>query len=285
MPQRQSTVDSCGKKTMPRGGAYQQARELVEANLSSVMQKLIVLSGKGGVGKTAMSVNMAVTLADSGHKVCILDTDIHGPNVLRLLNLQGRMPDVKGNRIIPLPFSDNLSVVSSAFMLASEDSPLIWRGPLKVAAIQQFLANVEWGELDYLVVDSPPGTGDEPLTVAQLVPQPVSAVLVTTPQLVAIDDVRKAVGFCNRVNLPIAGIIENMSGMSCPHCGGQIDLYKRGGARTAAAEAGVPFLGEVPFDPGMVVTSDKGVPFVREFPDSPSAIVVKEVVSQLPTPD
>jgi Mrp family chromosome partitioning ATPase len=270
---------------MPKGSAFQQARELVEANLSGVNQKLIVLSGKGGVGKTALSVNIAVTLADTGRRVCLLDTDIHGPNVLRLLNLQGRMPDVKGARIVPLPFSDRLSVVSAAFMLASEDSPMIWRGPLKVAAIQQFLANVEWGEIDYLIIDSPPGTGDEPLTVAQLVPPPASAVLVTTPQLVAIDDVRKAVGFCKRVGLAIAGIIENMSGMSCPHCGGQIELYKRGGARVAAAETAIPFLGEVAFDPGMVITSDKGVPFVREFPDSPSAAAIKQIVNQLPVPD
>ncbi len=270
---------------MPRNGAFQQARELVKNNLSSVRQKLIVLSGKGGVGKTAMSVNIAVSLAGQGFRVCLLDTDIHGPNVLRLLNLQGRMPDVKENRIVPLPFSDNLSVVSSAFMLASEDSPLIWRGPLKVAAIRQFLANVVWGEIDYLIVDSPPGTGDEPLTVAQLVPPPVSAVLVTTPQLVATDDVRKAAGFCNRVGLPVAGIIENMSGMSCPHCGGQIDLYKRGGARVAAAEVGMPFLGEVAFDPRMVVTSDKGTPFITEFPDAPAAIAVKEIVAKLPVPE
>jgi ATP-binding protein involved in chromosome partitioning len=267
---------------MPRGGSFQQARELVEANLSSVSQKLVVLSGKGGVGKTAMSVNISVSLADRGCKVCLLDTDIHGPNVLRLLNLQGRMPEVRDNRIVPLPFSETLSVVSSAFMLTSEDSPLIWRGPLKVAAIQQFLTNVEWGGVDYLVVDSPPGTGDEPLTVAQLLPPPAAAVLVTTPQQVATDDVRKAVGFCNRVGLPIAGMVENMSGMSCPHCGGQIDLYKRGGGRLAAAELGVPFLGEVPFDPAMVIASDKGVPFVREFPDSPAARAIAGIVAQLP---
>lgn len=267
---------------MPKGGSFQQARELVKASLSGVRQKLVVLSGKGGVGKTAMSVNIAVSLALRGGRVCLLDTDIHGPNVLRLLNLQGRMPDVRENKIIPLPFSDTLSVVSSAFMLASEDSPLIWRGPLKVAAIQQFLANVEWGELDYLVVDSPPGTGDEPLTVAQLLPPPAAAILVTTPQLVAIDDVRKAISFCNRVELPIAGLIENMSGMNCPHCGGLVDLYKRGGGRMAAAELGVSFLGEVPFDPAMVIASDKGVPFVREFADSPAARAIGEIVAQLP---
>jgi Mrp family chromosome partitioning ATPase len=270
---------------MPKGGAFQQAREIVKASLAGVRQKLIVLSGKGGVGKTAMSVNIAATLASRGHGVCLLDTDIHGPNVLRLLNLQGRMPEVREGRISPLPFSDNLSVVSSAFMLASEDSPLIWRGPLKVAAIQQFLANVDWGEIDYLIVDSPPGTGDEPLTVAQLVPPPVSAILVTTPQLVATDDVRKAAGFCSRVGLSIAGIIENMSGMSCPHCGKQIDLYKRGGARVTAADLGIPFLGEVAFDPAMVVTSDKGVPFVLEFPEAPAAVSIAEIASQLPVPE
>jgi Mrp family chromosome partitioning ATPase len=194
-----------------------------------------------------------------------------------MLHLQERKPDIGNNLILPLPYSGNLSVVSPSFMLPSEDTPIIWRGPMKASAIRQFFTSVKWGELDYLIVDSPPGTGDEPLSVAQLMPQPAHAILVTTPQEVAIDDARRATAFCRRASLPIAGMVENMSGMACPHCGKPIDIYKRGGGRKAAAELGLNFLGEVPFDPRMVVASDKGVPFVSEFPESIAAKSISDI--------
>ncbi len=267
---------------MPGHASLQKLKQQVEASLAGVRQKLVILSGKGGVGKTSLAVNLSVALADSGAKVCLLDTDLHGPNVVRLLHMQGRVPEVSNNRIRPIAFSPDLGVVSPAFMHAVQDTPVIWRGPMKSVAIHRLLVDVQWGKLDYLVVDSPPGTGDEPLTVAQMLAPPAAAILVTTPQEVAVDDVRKAAGFCRRVGLPVAGMIENMSGMVCPHCGGQVNLYKRGGGRIAAADLGIPFLGEIPFDPGMVVVSDKGVPFVREFSDTPAGAAIREIAGRLP---
>jgi Mrp family chromosome partitioning ATPase len=267
---------------MPDNTGLQKLKEQVALNLGDVNQKLIILSGKGGVGKTSLAVNLSTALADSGRKICLFDTDIHGPNVLRLLGLQERMPEISNERIIPLPFSENLSVVSPAFMLPAKDTPLIWRGPMKAAAIRQFFLGVEWGKLDCLIIDSPPGTGDEPLSVAQMIPPPAAAVLVTTPQEIALDDVRKAISFCQQVHLEIVGVIENMSGMSCPHCGEQINIYKRGGGKKTAAELGLLFLGEIPFDPALVVASDKGVPFVREFADTPAAQAIKEIAAKLP---
>lgn len=269
---------------MSESGGPHPVNDQIAASLAGVRQKFIILSGKGGVGKTALSVNLSVVLADSGKKVALLDVDFHGPNIPRLLHLTGRLPQINNRRIIPLSFSENLSVVSPAFMLAGRDSPIIWRGPMKASAIRQFLTQVRWGELDYLVVDSPPGTGDEPLTVAQLVPPPIKALLVTTPQEVATDDVRKAAAFCRRVELPIIGVIENMSGMACPHCGREVALYKKGGGKLAAADLGLHFLGAIPFDPAMVVASDKGVPFVREFADAPAAQAIMDIASRLPVP-
>lgn len=267
---------------MPVSDSLQKIREQVAASLSCVNRKLLVLSGKGGVGKTSLAVNLSLALSGPDRTACLLDTDIHGPNVLRLLGLQERMPEITSGRIRPLPFSENLSVVSPAFMMPAKDTPLIWRGPMKTAAIRQLFLGVEWGKLDFLVIDSPPGTGDEPLTVAQIIPPPAAAILVTTPQEIALDDVRKAVAFCRRVDLKIAGIIENMSGMACPHCGGQINIYKRGGGKTAASELGITFLGEIPFDPAIVIASDKGVPFVNEFADTPATRAIKDIASKLP---
>ena len=267
---------------MSENNPIDRIRNQTGKSLSNVGQRIIILSGKGGVGKTSLSVNLAASFADKGKKACILDIDIHGPNVLRLLHLQQQTPEIIENRIVPLPYSDNLSVVSHASIGSYGDEPAIWRGPIKSSVIRQLITNVEWGNLDCLIIDAPPGTGDETLTIAQLVPPPISALLVTTPQDVAIDDVKKAAAFCNKVGLPIVGIVENMSGMICPQCSHHIDLYKKGGGKIAAAELGISFLGEIPFDPQMVVSSDKGVPFVLEFGNSPAAMKIKELVSKLP---
>jgi Mrp family chromosome partitioning ATPase len=225
------------------------------------------MSGKGGVGKTSTSVNLAMALADKGFDVGIMDVDLHGPDVPRMLGLTG-MPDVNSKRKLnPMRFSENLSAISMESFLPQRDDAVIWRGPLKFSAIRQFIADVEWGDLDFLIIDSPPGTGDEPLTVAQQIPDS-RAVIVTTPQEVALADVRKSINFCRTVKLEIFGLVENMSGLHCPHCGEMIDLFGAGGGERTAREMNIPFLGRIPMDPRMVACGDSGVSFQRSYPDS-----------------
>ncbi len=225
--------------------------------LDKIKNKIIVMSGKGGVGKTSISVNLAIALANSGHKVGIMDVDLHGPDVPRMLGLEG-MPELNSNnKLNPMKYSQNLSAISIESFTPGKDDAIIWRGPLKYAAIRQFIGDVDWGELDFLVIDSPPGTGDEPLTVAQIIAD-AKAVIVTTPQEVALADVRKSINFCKTVKMEIFGLIENMSGLSCPHCGEMIDLFGSGGGERTAREAGIRFLGSIPFDPKVVACGDSG---------------------------
>ena len=229
----------------------------VKASLSKIKNKIIVMSGKGGVGKTSTSVNLAIALANAGHRVGIMDVDLHGPDVPRMLGLEG-MPELNSNnRLNPMKYSQNLSAISIESFTPGKDDAIIWRGPLKFAAIRQFIGDVDWGELDFLVIDSPPGTGDEPLTVAQIIGD-ARAVIVTTPQEVALADVRKSINFCRTVKMEIFGLIENMSGLSCPHCGEMIDLFGSGGGERTAREAGIRFLGSIPFDPRVVACGDSG---------------------------
>jgi len=220
---------------------------------------LMVLSGKGGVGKTTVAVNLASALAH-GHRVGLLDADLHGPNVPKMLGLEGAILRVQNNKILPAVTPDNLLVVSLEFALPSADAPVIWRGPLKMKAIQQFVEDVDWGELDLLVVDLPPGTGDEPLSVAQLLAPVDGALIVATPQEVAILDARKAVNFAREVGVQKIGVVENMAGLRCPHCGGEIKLFGEGGAEKMAKEMGIEFLGRLPFFPEVVAAGDKGKP-------------------------
>ena len=227
------------------------------AFLATIETKYLVMSGKGGVGKSTVAVNLAAALASSGRKVALIDTDFHGPNTLKMLGLEGQRMSQENNKLIPLKYSDNLQVVSVSSLIGSPDAAIVWRGPMKTGVIRQFLTEVAWEPFDVLVIDSPPGTGDEPLTVAQTITD-ARAVIVTTPQEVAILDVRKSVTFCKQLELPIAGIIENMSGFACPHCGENIDLFKTGGGKKAAEEMGVPFLGAIPFDPQVVIAGDDG---------------------------
>lgn len=227
-----------------------------------VSHVILVLSGKGGVGKSTVAVNLAQALAGKGLEVGILDLDIHGPNVPKMLGIEDRKLVAEGSRIEPVKVTGNLSVISMAFLLENPDTPVVWRGPMKMSAIRQFLDEVNWGHLDYLVVDLPPGTGDEALTIAQLAPNVSGAVIVTTPQDVAVMDATKAVRFVQKLDLPVLGIIENMSGLSCPHCGGAIDLFGTGGGKKAAEELDVPFLGAIPIDPAMVKAGDEGRPYV-----------------------
>ncbi|HVP96646.1 Mrp/NBP35 family ATP-binding protein [Methanoregula sp.] len=235
-----------------------------------VRHVILVLSGKGGVGKSTVAVNLASVLAGHGRKVGLLDLDFHGPNIPKMLGIENQRPAVLKNSIEPVRVTGNLAVMSMAFLLPDTSSPVVWRGPMKMTAIRQFLAEVNWGALDYLVVDLPPGTGDEALTIAQLAPNVRGAVIVTTPQDVAVMDATKAVKFIEKLDLPVLGIIENMSGMVCPHCKGTVDVFGEGGGKKAAEDLGVPFLGAIPLDPELVRAGDAGRPFILRHTGSPT---------------
>ncbi len=248
--------------------------------LARIKNRILVFSGKGGVGKTTVAANLAMVLSQKGEKVGLLDVDIHGPNVAKMLGVEDKTLEVTPEIIKPVQVNENLKLVSMSFLLQSPDLPVIWRGPMKMKVIQQFLGDVDWGELGWLIIDSPPGTGDEPLSVAQLIPA-TGAIIVTTPQDVSVLDSRKAVIFALKLNLKILGIIENMSGMACPHCGQRIDLFKVGGGEQAARELGVPFLGRIPIDPQIVISGDGGEPFAVSEPGSEAAMAFQEIVDKI----
>lgn len=266
-------------QTVPRD-SVEEGVQLEEA-LARIRHKIVVMSGKGGVGKSTVAVSLALTLAKQGHKVGVMDVDIHGPDVAKLLGVEHEHIRGDGRRMKPVVVNENLSAMSMAFLLESTDSPVIWRGPIKAATIRQFLGNVAWGDLDYLVIDLPPGTGDEPLSVAQLIPEGAWAVVVTTPQDLALLDSRKAVRFAEKLDMEVAGVIENMSGLICPHCGKQIDLFKTGGGERAAEELGVPFLGRIPIDPEVVRAGDAGIAYVVNEPDKPAPEALWEITGHL----
>ena len=252
-------------QTQGKGQKDQDAS--VKASLDKIKNKFIVLSGKGGVGKTSTSVNLAIALARKGFKVGIMDVDLHGPDVPRMLGLKGMLDLSKNNKLNPMSYSENLKAVSIESLIASKDDAIIWRGPLKYSAIQQFIGEVEWGELDFLIIDSPPGTGDEPLTVAQTISD-AKAIIVTTPQEVSLADVRKSISFCKTLKMEIFGLVENMSGFACPHCNEMIDLFGTGGGEKTAREAGIRFLGKIPFDQNVVACGDDGASFQEKYADS-----------------
>jgi len=236
----------------------------LKKNISNIKRKLMVISGKGGVGKTTISVNLAYALALKGYKVGLLDVDIHGPNVVKLLGIDNeRLTGGGDSKINPIKLSDNLKVISTASMIENSDTPVIWRGPLKMKIINQFLRDVNWGELDYLIIDSPPGTGDEPLSVVQLIKDLSGVIVVTTPQEVAMLDSRKSIQFARQLNIPYIGIIENMSGFICPYCSKEINLFGKGGGEKAASELGIDFLGDIPIDKEIVDLSDSGKAFIK----------------------
>jgi len=246
-----------------------------------VKHVILVLSGKGGVGKSTVSANLATALSAHGKNVGLLDLDLHGPSIPKMLGIEGQRLTVLGKTMEPVHITGNLSVISMGLLLPDASTPVIWRGPMKIAAIQQFLNEVNWGSLDYLIVDLPPGTGDEALTIIQLAPNVRGAVIVTTPQDVAVIDAVKAVKFIEKLGLPVIGIIENMSGMVCPGCGEKIDLFGRGGGETAARELGVPFLGAIPLDPAMVKAGDEGRPYVLRHADTPAWKAMDAVMENL----
>ncbi|MCE5296623.1 MAG: Mrp/NBP35 family ATP-binding protein [Euryarchaeota archaeon] len=257
--------------------------------LAQIKHKIIIMSGKGGVGKSTVATNLAMSLAMRGYETGILDVDITGPNVPKMLGVEDAplMADDEG--IFPVEVTPHLKAISMAFLISDKDAPVVWRGPAKMGAIRQFLTDVNWGKLDYLVIDLPPGTGDEPLSIAQLIPEADGAVIVTTPQDVALLDSRKSVMFAKKLGLPVLGVIENMSGFKCPHCGERIDLFKMGGGEKAAKDLGVPFLGRIPIDMAMVPAGDDGRPVVLGAPESEGAVAfqliadkLKETVESLP---
>jgi ATP-binding protein involved in chromosome partitioning len=259
--------------------AEQEAK--VKNNLGNITHKLFVLSGKGGVGKSTVSVHLSIALAEKGYKVGLLDSDIHGPSTPKILGIEQKKPKGFEGGIYPVEATPNLRVMSMAFLLQDKDSPVIWRGPLKMAALKQFIGDVSWGKLDFLIVDLPPGTGDEPLSIAQLIPESDGAIIVTTPQDVALVSVRKSINFVKKMDKKIIGIIENMSGFTCPHCGKTVDIFKTGGGKKASEDFGIPFLGKIPLDPEIVQTGDAGKPFLSNNNPSEAAQAFQQIVNNI----
>jgi len=275
---------SAGGSNADQQAAMAQQENAITRSLGKIKNKILVMSGKGGVGKSTVSVNLALGLARKGHQVGLMDVDLHGPDVVRMLNLKGVVePPASPEALVPpLKYNDNLKVVSIEYMMQNRDEAIIWRGPLKIQAIRQFVADMDWGDLDYLIIDAPPGTGDEPLSIAQTIPN-VKAVVVTTPQKVALADVRKSINFCKTVKMEIVGVVENMSGLVCPYCNETVDVFKTGGGEEVAREFELVFLGKIPMDPRVVVAGDDGEPYLSSDADSPATQAFADVVTAIET--
>ena len=260
-----------------------EQEEKLKVRMKKVGHKIAVISGKGGVGKSTVTVNLAVAFAMHGHaeRVGILDADIHGPSVPKIMGLTGQRLQAGPPGIFPATGTLGIKVVSMEFLLPDENAPVIWRGPLKMTAIRQFLSDIVWGDLDFLLIDLPPGTGDEPLSVAQLLPEMDGVVIVTIPSEVSQIVVKKAVTFARKLSLPIIGIVENMSGFVCPKCGAKIDIFRSGGGQKISEELGTPFLGSVPIDQKVCEDSDKGRPFIMEHSGSPASKAFMEIVKRI----
>ncbi len=242
--------------------ANQDLNERLKQNMSNIKHKILILSNKGGVGKSSVSVNLSCALSERGYQVGLLDADLHGPSVAKMLGFDGQRLVGNDGLIEPINARKNLKAVSMASLIEGEDTPLVWRGPLKGVALKQLIGEVNWGKLDFLIIDSPPGTGDEPLSICQLIPDLDGGVIVTTPQEIALTDSRKCIKFLKDINIPIIGIIENMSGFQCPNCGEKIDLFMTGGGKKAAEDYQIPFLGDIPIDIQIVKAGDHGFPFI-----------------------
>jgi len=270
-----SQIDENKRKQM------QVEQEQIRQRVKKIKHQILILSGKGGVGKSTVAVNLAISLSLSGKSVGLLDIDIHGPSIPKILNLEGKSIEAAGDTILPVEMAGKLKVMSIGFLLRGNNDAVIWRGPLKYQMIKQFLKDVDWGTLDFLVVDSPPGTGDEPLSIVQLLENADGAVIVTTPQEVALSDVRKCITFCRNLNLPVLGVLENMSGFVCPKCGQKTDIFKSGGGQEMANQMNVPFLGRIPIDPQIVQSCDAGQPYVYHYSRSETAKAFKKAMQPL----
>lgn len=279
MVQIQSSMDAANQTANPKA-ALDAA---VQVSLQKIKYKFIIMSGKGGVGKSSSAVNLAIALSNMGARVGLLDVDLHGPDIPRMLGLSGLLEMNEKEQLLPKQYSQHLSAVSVESLTQGKDDAIIWRGPVKYSVIQQFIGQVAWGELDFLLIDAPPGTGDEPLTIAQTI-KDAQAVIVTTPQEVSLADVRKSINFCNVVKMPVFGLIENMSGLACPHCNCHIDLFGKGGGERTAKQMDVAFLGAIPFDPEMVACGDAGVAFQSKHADSPVTKAYRAVAEKMMAP-
>jgi len=278
---------SCGEascasrqQAAPQHAAPAQDDAKLKARLNRIRRKVIVMSGKGGVGKSTVAVNLAMSAMLAGQRVGLLDVDLHGPSVPTMLGLVGYRLEGGEDGMLPVEVG-GLKVLSVGFLLQNNDDPVIWRGPMKMGVIRQFIEDVEWGDLDLLVIDVPPGTGDEPLSVCQLIPELEGAVIVTTPQKVAAADVRKSINFCKELGVKVLGVIENMSGFVCPKCGEVTPILRANGGRVMADEMGVPFLGSIPIDPLVAESGDEGKAFVESAASSPAAGAFREIVREL----
>ncbi|MHA1238384.1 MAG: Mrp/NBP35 family ATP-binding protein [Candidatus Odinarchaeia archaeon] len=257
--------------------------EKIKAQLKNIKHKIVVMSGKGGVGKSTFTVNLAVAFASKGYEVGILDGDLHGPCVPKMLGLEGAKPAVSPIGVLPLRGPLGIKVMSIEFFLPTSDQPVIWRGPLKMAALRQFFADVVWEKLDYLFIDLPPGTGDEPLSIMQMIPDLDGVIIVTAPSKVSALVVKKAINMAKKLNIPVIGVVENMSGFVCPNCGAKYDILGSGGGEEAAKDMNIPFLGKVPIDPSIAQNADLGLPFVLNNPDSIATKSFQQVVSKIET--
>ncbi|MBO4287842.1 MAG: Mrp/NBP35 family ATP-binding protein [Kiritimatiellae bacterium] len=275
-----STCSSAGGCSHQHGPSEADLR--LAERLSHIGKVILVMSGKGGVGKSTVAVNLAVAAAKTGKRVGLLDIDVHGPSVPTMLGLEGKQLFSTEAGIEPIE-AEGVRVISVGFLLDNQDDPVVWRGPMKISVIRQFLEGVAWGDLDLLVIDAPPGTGDEPLTALQLVPRDMAgAVIVTTPQRVASVDVRKSVSFCKQLEIPVLGVIENMSGFVCPHCGKLTPILRQGGGKALAEDMDVPFLGSIPIDPAVTDAGDNGRPFAGDAENpSPVSSAFREIVSKI----
>ena len=255
----------------------------IRINMAKIKHKIVIISGKGGVGKTTIAVNLAMSLASIGLRVGILDVDITGPNVNKMLGISPEIRprvDSDAKKFYPVDGPLNTKVVSMAFLLQDSDTPVIWRGPMKMGAVRQFLGDAHWGDLDYLICDLPPGTSDETLDILQLIPDE-NVIVVSTPQEVAIMDARKTIAMAKTMNRYVLGIIENMSGFKCPHCNEYIDLYPPGGAEKASKDFNIKFLGKIPFEVEVGQQGDQGLPFVLKYPNRESSKAFKAIVAKI----
>lgn len=264
--------------------ALAEQNQRLKTRMNKIKHKLAVISGKGGVGKSTVTVNLAAAFAAQGlpGSVGVLDADIHGPCVPKMLGLKGqKLVGGPAGIIFPVTGQHGLKVVSMDFLLPNDEAPVIWRGPLKMRVIQQFLSDIMWGELDFLLIDLPPGTGDEPLSVMQLIPDIDGVIIITMPSEVSQAVVKKAVTFAKQIGVPVIGIIENMSGFVCPKCGAQINIFKTGGGKKIADDLSIPYLGKIPIDPAICIDSDRGKPFVTEKTDSPTFKAFAEIITKI----
>jgi len=273
----------CPSQTKQKSQEDQQ-EEMIKTSLSRIKNKIFVLSGKGGVGKSSVSANLAAILAKKGFKTGLMDVDLHGPSIAQMFGMT-ELLDVSENKLLlPKLIGENLKVVSIQALMQDKDQAIIWRGPAKSGMIKQFVGSVDWGDLDFLIIDAPPGTGDEPLTVVQTI-KDAKAVVVTTPQEVALADVRKSISFCKTVKMETLGLVENMGPFKCPHCNEIIELFNSGGGKRTAENEGITFLGSIPFDLEVVKSGDAGVPIVMENSDSIFSkafeVVVANIMKQL----